>query len=95
MGTKSKKKKPSIHPAKRQRKDDIQKVMSVIRAVRMAALLALRNQGWGNARLKRFNDQFNTILADVSNGHLSLSDIITVLETETGLTLDDLEWETV
>jgi hypothetical protein len=56
----------------------------------MISLLALRNQGWGEARLKRFSEQFNEIVADVSHEHLSLSDITETLERETGISLKDL-----
>lgn len=93
MSKKVKKKRPPMSPVKKQKKEELKKTVHHVRAVKMASLLALRNRGWGNKRLKAFNDDFNTIIADVSKGHLSLVDIIAVLEEETGLTMEELEWK--
>jgi hypothetical protein len=57
----------------------------------MVSILALRNEGWGEARLKRFSDAFNAIVEDVSKGLLSLSDIPETIEKETGLSLKELQ----
>lgn len=83
---------------KRQKSDKItpleyQQVINSINAVKMAALLTLRNEGWGNQRLSRFSKNFNVVLKDVSDGWLSLSDISGVIEEETGLTWDELKVE--
>lgn len=68
-------------------------IMNTINAVKMASLLILRNQGWGETRILRFSDKFNEVLLDVSGGKLSLRDISEVLEEETGLTFDQLKVE--
>lgn len=92
MSKKKVKSRPPMSPARKQTKEDLVKTVNMVRAVKMASLLALRNRGWGNKRLKEFNDEFNTIIADVSKGYLSLVDIVAVLEKETGLKMDELEW---
>ena len=66
-------------------------MLNTIEAVKMLALYVLRNQGWGTVRLQKFTDKFNEYMVDVSNGLFSLSDIATVIEEETGLTLEDLK----
>lgn len=86
---------------RKKRRNDIQKkkgitplehqqVINSLNAVKGAALLALRNKGYGAVRLKEFSDNFNEILSDVSDGWLSLSEIFGTLEEETGLKREDL-----
>ena len=64
--------------------------MKSLIAVKMISLLVLRNRGFGSKRLVDFNNEFNEILGDVSEGRLSLTDILEVLQDETGLDLEDL-----
>jgi len=84
---------------KKQKKHDevsplkYQQIINSLNAVKMASLLVLRNEGWGEKRLRRFSENFNDVLQDVSSGWLSLSDIWTILEEETGLTLEELKVE--
>jgi hypothetical protein len=59
----------------------------------MVSLLALRNQGWGESRLRRFSQAFNDIVEDVSNGHLTLTDIADTVYDETGLSMKELRVE--
>ena len=73
---------------KQQRKD--QTTLNSLAATKMISMLALRNRGFGHSRLKEFSDDFNVILKDVSDGLLSLSDILEVLNDETDLDIDDL-----
>ena len=73
---------------KRRRKDET--TLNSLAATKMISMLALRNRGFGHSRLKDFSDDFNVILKDVSDGRLSLSDILDVLKDETDLNIDDL-----
>ena len=73
---------------KQQRKD--QTTLNSLAATKMISMLALRNRGFGHSRLKEFSDDFNVILKDVSDGLLSLSDILEVLKEETDLDMEDL-----
>jgi hypothetical protein len=70
-----------------------QGTVHAVNAVKMISILTLRNQGWGEQRIRRFSDSFNEILADVSHGHLSLSDIADCIFDETGIPLTDLRVE--
>lgn len=72
------------------KKEENQRTLHSIEAVKMVTLLVLRNQGWGHKRLKKFNEEWNTIIVDVSNGWLSLSDIADTIYDEVGLGLPDL-----
>lgn len=83
----------SFKPSKKtlQEQATIAHTMNVCEAVKMIALYVLRNQGWGAKRLKEFSDKWNEYLLDVSNGWFSLSDILAVIEEETGLTMDDIK----
>ena len=73
---------------RKRRKDEI--TLNSLAATKMIAMLALRNKGFGHSRLKEFSDDFNIILQDVSDGRLSLTDILEVLKDETDLNLEDL-----
>lgn len=73
------------------KKEESERTMHAIQAVQMVSFLTLRNQGWGEKRLLKFSDEFNEILADVSSGHLSLTDIADTIYDETGLRLVDLQ----
>ena len=73
---------------KRRRKDEI--TLNSLAATKMISMLALRNRGFGHSRLKEFSDDFNEILIDVSDGRLSLTDILDVLKDETDLNMEDL-----
>ena len=63
---------------KRAKKD--QKTMQSLTAVKMISLLVLRNRGFGAKRLADFNNEFNKILSDLSDGYLSLNDIFVTLK---------------
>lgn len=73
-----------------QRQLQDQQTVHAVNAVKMISILALRNAGYGEKRLQRFSEAFNTIVEDVSNEHLSLSDIGYIIEKETGLSITDL-----
>jgi hypothetical protein len=73
-----------------QRQLQDQQTIHAINAVKYVALLTLRNQGWGDVRLRRFSEQFNDIIADVSNEYLTLTDIADTIHDETGLTMKEL-----
>jgi hypothetical protein len=68
---------------KRQLQDEETK--HAVNAVKMVSLLVLRNQGWGESRLRRFSNQFNDVVEDVSHGHLTLTDIADTIYDETTL----------
>ena len=73
-----------------QRQLQDQQTVHAVNAVKMISILALRNQGWGESRLRRFSQQFNDIVEDVSNGHLSLTDISDTIYDETRLSQVEL-----
>ena len=73
---------------KQRRRDET--TLNSLAATKMIAMLALRNKGYGHSRLKEFSDDFNVILQDVSDGRLSLTDILEVLKDEVDLDLEDL-----
>jgi hypothetical protein len=74
----------------RQRRLQDEQTLHAVNAVKMVSILALRNEGWGEKRLKKFSDSFNVIVEDVSQGLLSLSDIPEAIQKETGLGLEEL-----
>jgi hypothetical protein len=76
---------------KRQLQDE--ETRHAVNAVKNIAMLVLRNQGWGESRLRRFSNQFNDIVEDVSHEHLTLTDIADTLFDETGLSMQDLRVE--
>jgi hypothetical protein len=73
-----------------QRRLQDEQTLHAVNAVKMVSILTLRNEGWGEKRLTKFSESFNEIVADVSSGLLSLSDIPDTIEKETGLTLKEL-----
>lgn len=76
-----------------QRQLQDQQTLHAVNAVKMISILALRNAGYGEKRLKKFSEDFNTIVADVSHEHLSLSDIAECIQNETGISLKELRVE--
>ena len=74
-----------------QRQLQDQQTVHAVNAVKMISILALRNSGYGEKRLRKFSDDFNVILEDVSNEHLSLSDIGWAIKDETGLSPEGLQ----
>lgn len=90
MSNKIKKKNKPMSDVKKRKKEESARTMHAIQAVQMVSYLTLRNQGWGEKRLLKFSEEFGKILADVSNGHLSLTDIADTIYDETGLRLVDL-----
>lgn len=80
----------SYHRRKQKKDKEALRTLQAMNAIKMASILVLRNKGWGAEELKDFSGEFNTVLGDVSNGWLSLSDIAETIEKETGLTLEDL-----
>lgn len=73
---------------KRQLQD--QETKHAVNAVKMVSLLVLRDQGWNQVRLRRFSNKFNEIVEDVSQGHLTLTDIADTIFDETGLDMKEL-----
>ena len=69
---------------------DAKNTLHAVEAVKMVTLLTLRNQGWGRKKLLRFNEEWNEILVNVSNGWLTLEDIADTIFDETGVSLPDL-----
>ncbi len=74
----------------RQEQQEVYKMLKTVEAVKMVSLYVLRNQGWGETRLKRFNAKFNEYMLDVSHGYFSLSDIADIMKEECGLSLEEL-----
>ncbi len=83
----------SFRPTKKQIQQQvtIAHTMNMVEAVKMITLYTLRNQGWGNKRIKEFSDKWNEYLIQVMEGYFSLSDVEQVLKDETGLTMDDIK----
>lgn len=73
-----------------QRQLQDERTLHAVNACKMVSVLTLRNQGWGETRIRRFNEQFNDILRKISNEDLSLSGICDTIYDETGLTQQDL-----
>jgi hypothetical protein len=76
---------------KRQLQDE--ETRHAVNAVKMVSILALRNIGWGEQRLRKFSNDFNAIVEDVSQGHLTLTDICDTIYDETGLDMLTLRVE--
>lgn len=74
----------------KQKKKEMDDTLHAVQAVKMVSMLALRNQGYGQIRLRRFSEEFNNIIYDVSHGRLSLSDIPDTIYDETGLSIKDM-----
>ena len=87
----------SFRPTKKQLQQQatIAHTMNMVEAVKMITLYTLRNQGYGNKRLKKFSDKWNQYLLQVMEGYFSLSDVEGVLKEETGLTMDKLKINSV
>jgi len=64
---------------------------NAVNAAKMIALMVLRNQGWGESRIRRFSEQFNKLADDVALGRESLSEFADTIYDETGLTLSDIQ----
>lgn len=69
--------------SKRQLQDE--ETLHAVNAVKFVSMLVLRNQGWGDVRIRRFSNQFNEIIEDISHERLSLTDVSDALYDETGL----------
>jgi hypothetical protein len=67
-----------------------QETIHAVNAVKFVAMLVLRNQGWGDVRIRRFSNQFNEIIEDISHDRLSLTDVADALYDETGLDMHAL-----
>lgn len=74
----------------KQKEREIQRTLHALDAVKMLSLYVLRNQGWSTKRLGAFNDKWNEYLEDVCNGLFTLEDIANVIESETGLSVNEL-----
>lgn len=61
-----------------------------VNATKFVSMLVLRNQGWGESRIRRFSNQFNEIIEDISHDRLSLTDVSDALYDETGLDMQTL-----
>lgn len=75
--------------SKKQRQLQDEMTMHAANMVKFAALLVLRNQGWGAKRLTLFSDKFNEILMDINADRLTFSDLLTAIGDETGLNPKD------
>ena len=84
------KKKPIDLRSRNKKAEDAKKTLHAVEAVKMVTLLSLRNQGWGRKRLLAYNEQWNEILVNVSNGWLTLEDIADTIFDETGISLSEL-----
>lgn len=73
--------------------EEIQKTLAAVNASKMIAILVLRNQGWGESRLRRFSEQFNDQVDSINRKYMSLSDIGDTIFDETGLSMKDLRVE--
>lgn len=76
--------------SRRQRQLQDDQTLHAVNAVKFVAMLVLRNQGWGDVRIRRFSNQFNDIIEDISHERLSLTDVADVLFDETGLDMRTL-----
>lgn len=80
----------------RKQKADIERVRNGIEMLRIAdevkmiTFYTLRNMGWGEKRLKDFNDKWNTHFVDMVTGHFTVDDVVGVMMDECNLTTDDL-----
>lgn len=78
---------------KRRRKEkleEIDKMVKTINSLKYASMLVLRNNGWGETRLRRFSEELDVVLNDISEKRLSFSDIPGAIEEETGLTYGEI-----
>lgn len=73
-----------------QRQLQDQQTIHAVNAVKFVAMLVLRNQGWGDTRIRRFSNQFNDIIEDISHERLSLTDVADTLYDEIGLDMKTL-----
>ena len=71
--------------SRRQRQLQDEQTLHAVNAVKFVSMLVLRNQGWGDTRIRRFSNQFNEIIEDISHERLSLTDVADTLYDETGL----------
>lgn len=76
--------------SRRQRQLQDEQTLHAVNAVKFVSMLVLRNQGWGDVRIRRFSNQFNDIIQDISHGHLTLTDVADALYDETGLDMKTL-----
>lgn len=76
--------------SRRQRQLQDEQTLHAVNAVKFVSMLVLRNQGWGESRIRRFSNQFNDIIEDISNEYLSLTDVADALYDETGLGMKEL-----
>lgn len=76
-----------------QRQLQDQATLHAVNAVKMASILVLRNNGYGAQRLKKFSDEFNTVIENVNQGWHTLTDICDVIYDETGLDMQTLRVE--
>lgn len=71
--------------SRRQRQLQDEQTLHAVNAVKFVSMLVLRNQGWGDVRIRRFSNQFNELIEDISHERLSLTDVADALYDETGL----------
>lgn len=79
--------------SRRQRQLQDEQTIHAVNAVKFVSMLVLRNQGWGDTRIRRFSNQFNEIIEDISHERLSLTDVADALFDEVGLGMKDLRVE--
>lgn len=64
---------------------------TAVKITHLFPLWVLRNQGWGEKRLRRFMDDYAELLDAFNKDYVSLPDIAQQLEKETGIRLDEEE----
>jgi hypothetical protein len=76
--------------SRRQRQLQDEQTLHAVNAVKFVSMLVLRNQGWGDVRIRRFSQQFNELIEDISHERLSLTDVADTLHDEVGLDMKTL-----
>lgn len=58
---------------------------NAVQITQLFPLWVLRNQGWGEKRIRRFMDEYDELWDAYNRGYVSLVDIAQQLEKETGI----------
>lgn len=59
-----------------------------VKVTQLFPVWVLRNQGWGEKRLKRFLEDYSDLIDSYNRGYLNLEDIATTLDEETGVRIE-------
>lgn len=81
--------KPSAKTKKQQ--EDLRKMKLYIEASKLIAMYVLRNEGWGESRLRKFNDKFNSYMNDIDDKWITIADIEGVLKEEVGIDFEEVK----